>query len=66
MSIATCKHCELVIEGKVQNGNCPYCGEEASEMPEHDPSTTIVERIEMTPELKQAFENAGYEVEDEK
>lgn len=32
---------------------------------EHDPSTTIVERIEMTPELKQAFENAGYEVEDE-
>ena len=32
----------------------------------HDPSTTIVERIEMTPELRKAFEDAGYDIEDAK
>ena len=31
---------------------------------EHVDSTTTVERIEMTDELKQAFENAGYDVEE--
>ena len=32
----------------------------------HDPTTTIVERIEMTPEMRKAFENAGYDVKDNK
>lgn len=29
---------------------------------EHVDSSTIVEKIEMTPELKKAFEEAGYDV----
>lgn len=32
---------------------------------EHVDSTTIVEKLEMTPELKAEFEAAGYTVEDE-
>jgi hypothetical protein len=31
---------------------------------EHVDSTTIVERLEMTPELKAEFEAAGYTVDD--
>lgn len=30
----------------------------------HDPSTTIVEKLEMTPELKKAFDDAGYNTEE--
>lgn len=30
---------------------------------EHIDSTTMVEKIEMTPELKKAFEDAGYNME---
>lgn len=34
------------------------------EFPENDPSTTIVEKVAMTPKLQKAFEDAGYDVKD--
>ena len=33
---------------------------------EHVDSSTIVEKVEMTDELKKAFEDAGYDVEETK
>ena len=55
-----CGACNMIYSKKITT---------QSEQPEeviHDPTTTIVERIEMTPELRKAFENAGYNTEDVK
>ncbi len=41
----------------------PFKRPEEPPAAEHDPSTTIVEQVELTDEIKQAFENAGFDME---
>lgn len=78
MSTTYCDACELVVEGEALTCGecglmtCPHCHEVTIELQEddeqliakHDPSTTIVEKVDITPEFKKAFEDAGYTIED--